>query len=218
MQKNHIKPLLATALCLVIVLSLIAFIQLEKNNSLNINLPPNQAYPAFISQSSFENAAKTQSVINTNSTRTQIYNYIEANPGVQFRGICTGIGIAIGTAEFHLGVLKKAGLISFFRDGKYKRFFANKKFSAKEMRLISLLRHQTTSEILKAIVAQKSVVHGKLALELSISSQALTWQMNRLRQEGIIQQNQCSTKVTYCLNHVYTQKLPELLVALEPTV
>jgi hypothetical protein len=44
-----------------------------------------------------------------------VYNFAVANPGIQFRGICNGLGIAIGTAEFHLGVLKKAELISFVR-------------------------------------------------------------------------------------------------------
>jgi predicted transcriptional regulator len=138
------------------------------------------------------------------------------NPGIQFRGICTGLGIAIGTAEFHLGVLKKAGLISFVRDGKYKRFFAAKKFLAKEIKLISLLRHETTREILKTIAAERTVSHSKLASNLSITSQGLTWQMNRLREQGIIQGNCTATKVTYSLNEVYVQTLPELLFITEP--
>ncbi|MCL4430090.1 MAG: hypothetical protein M1167_04990 [Chloroflexi bacterium] len=157
------KPLLAIVLSLVIVTSLIAVIQLEKNSSLSINptvpiasnLPSNGgvrlwALPAFSSQPVFEDLVKVaQPSLISNSTRTEVYDFIVANPGIQFRGICTGLGIAIGTAEFHLGILKKAGLISFVRDGKYKRFFATKKFSAREIKLISLLRHKTTREILE---------------------------------------------------------------------
>jgi predicted transcriptional regulator len=134
---------------------------------------------------------------------------------MQFRGICTGLGIAIGTAEFHLGVLKKAGLISFVRDGKYKRFFANKKFSAKEMKLISLLRHETIKEILKIITNEKTVSHSKLASNLAITSQGLTWQMNRLKEEGIVQENCAITRITYSLNEFYIQALPELLCIIE---
>jgi predicted transcriptional regulator len=132
-----------------------------------------------------------------------VYNFAVANPGIQFRGICNGLGIAIGTAEFHLGVLKKAELISFVRDGKYKRFFATKKFSTKEMKLISLLWHQTTREILKTLAGQKTVSHGKLASDLYITSQGLTRQMNRLREEGIVHGNFISTKITYSLNEGY---------------
>jgi predicted transcriptional regulator len=160
-------------------------------------------------------ASEAQFPLINNSTRAEVYEFIVANPGIQFRGICTGLGIAIGTAEFHLGVLKKAGLISFFRDGKYKRFFVSKMFSVKEMKLISLLRHETTKQILKTITARKTVSHSKLASDLSISSQALTWQMNRLREEGIVQEDCTATRVIYSLNEAYVQSLPILLCTIE---
>lgn len=207
------KPTAAIVLSLVIALSLIAFIQLEKNSILTINLTAPIATSAFSSQPIFSNVAReTQSPLISNSTRAEVYGFIVANPGIQFRGICTGLGIAIGTAEFHLGILKKAGLISFVRDGKYKRFFANKKFSVKEMKLISLLRHETIREILKTIVSEKTVSHGKLASNLRITSQGLTWQMNRLKEEGIIEEKIDRIKVTYCSNQMYLQILPELLI------
>jgi DNA-binding transcriptional ArsR family regulator len=223
------KSLLAIVLSFVIAFSLIAIIQLEKNSSPSINptilqasnLPSNGwiglwTLPTFYSQPIFEDLVKVaQPSIIENSTRAEVYNFVLANPGIQFRGICTGLCIAIGTAEFHLGVLKKAGLISFVRDGKFKRFFANKKFSAREMKLISLLRHETTKEILKALAAKKTVSHGKLASDLYITSQGLTWQMNRLRGQGIVKGSCTATQVTYSLNEVYVQTLPGLLCIIE---
>jgi predicted transcriptional regulator len=143
-----------------------------------------------------------------NSTRTEMLSFIVANPGIQFRGICAGLGVAIGTAEFHLGVLIKAGLVSFVRDGKYKRFFAAKKFSAREMKIISLLRHETTRLILKRIVDEKSISHCELASELSITSQGLTWQMNRLKEEGVVRGTNNGSKVIYFLNEIEVQALP----------
>jgi predicted transcriptional regulator len=210
------KPLLALILSLVIAFSFIASIQLEKNGTLGVNLTTSLASQSFFSQQVFEDVVReVQSPIISNSTRTEIYDFIVANPGIQFRGICTELDIAIGTAEFHLGVLKKAGLISFFRDGKYKRFFATKKFSTSEMKIISLLRHKTLGEILKIIAVEKKVSHSKLASELSITSQGLTWQMNRLRSEGIIQESCEGIRITYSLNRVYVQDLPELLCTLK---
>lgn len=206
------RPLLGLILSLVIAFSFIAFIQLEKNSSISINLTAPIASPTFSSQLLFEDVVReAQSPIISNSTRTEVYDFIVANPGIQFRGICTGLGIAIGTAEFHLGILKKAGLISFVRDGKYKRFFAGKKFSLKEMRLISLLRHGTVNDILRKITNEQTVSHNQLASHLSITSQGLSWQMNRLIEEGIVQETTNGIKVTYALNETYTSILPELL-------
>jgi DNA-binding transcriptional ArsR family regulator len=69
-----------------------------------------------------------QSVL-TNATRSQIYDYINQNPGMQFRAICSALFLPVGLAEYHLGVLVRAGLVSFVRDGRYKRFFVAKRFS-----------------------------------------------------------------------------------------
>jgi DNA-binding transcriptional ArsR family regulator len=225
------KTSLALLLSVVIAISFLALIQLEKNNSLSFN--PNAplvsnvagwnhfeslAFPALTHyapvlsrQSALEDIVKPPLPVISNSTRAEVYSFVVANPGIQFRGICTGLGIAIGTAEFHLGILKKAGLISFVRDGRYKRFFAAKKFSPKEMKLISLLRHETIREIIKRITAEKTVSHGKLAAHLSVTSQGLTWQMNRLKEEGIVSKKNNGIKVAYSINEMYRPMLPDLL-------
>ena len=224
------KPLLALILSLVIALSVFTFVKLEKNSFANFNLgslsnlpsrnqlnlptfpTPSYCTPAFSSQQSFEDAAnETQSTPIDNATRADVYEFIVANPGVQFRGICAGLDIAIGTAEFHLGVLKKAGLISFVRDGKFKRFFASKRFSQTEMRLLSLLRHETARAIIKKVIAEKAVNHSALASHLFMTSQGLTWQMSRLKGAGIVQESYSGIRVTYSINEAYTAILPQLL-------
>lgn len=152
-----------------------------------------------------------------NSTRLEIYDFIKSNPGVQFRGICNELGLSIGLAQFHLGVLKKAGLISFIRDGRYKRYFESKKFSQKEMGIISLLRHETARSILKAMLDRKEISHSELASRLSITSQGLTWQMNRLKKAGVVQNSKDGMKVTYSLEVAYTPVLSEIMnLVIEP--
>jgi predicted transcriptional regulator len=161
-------------------------------------------------------AEKPAPVFN-NYTRTEIYDFIKANPGVQFRGICNQLGLSIGLAEFHLGVLKKAGLISFIRDGRYKRFFESRRFSQKEMEIISLLRHETARSILKTVLEAKQISHGELACQLSITSQGLTWQMNRLKKDGVIQESKEGMKVIYSLEDTYAPILTEIINLVEQT-
>jgi DNA-binding transcriptional ArsR family regulator len=145
-----------------------------------------------------------------NATRTEIYKFIATNPGVNFRGICDSLGISIGLAQFHLGILSKAGLISFFRDGKYKRFFQSKRFTKKQMQIISLLRHKTAGNILQTLLERREVSHGELAHELSITSQGLTWHMNHLAKEGLVQENLDGMKLIYSLDNDCTPVLTEL--------
>ena len=71
------------------------------------------------------------------------------------------------------------------------------------MKLISLLRHDNTRKIIKKIVSEEIVPHKKLATYLSITSQGLTWHMNQLRKEGIIEESIDGIKVAYSLNEDY---------------
>jgi predicted transcriptional regulator len=221
------KPLLGFVLAFLVAFSLIALIQSEKTGVFRVNVSAPFSFhvpstddfgylvsPACFSQPVFGDVVKEAPSSLNNSTRAAIYDFVVANPGVQFRGICAGLSIAVGTAEFHLGVLKRAGLISFVRDGKYKRFFATKTFNLTEMKLISLLRHDTVKEILSRIAGESHVTHGRLASELSITSQGLTWQMNRLKEEGVVQAKFEGLKVSYSINQVYLDVLPEVLLAL----
>jgi len=151
----------------------------------------------------------------TNGTRTQIYNYIESNPGVQFRGICASLSLPVGLAQYHLGVLIKAGLVSFVRDGRYKRFFPSKKFSKKEMLTISLLRHETAKRILEALLNRKQLSHGELAGEVSITSQALTWQMKSLKKTEFVLQATEGLKTIYSLDEASAPMLMQYLALVE---
>lgn len=150
-----------------------------------------------------------------NGTRTQIYNYIESNPGIQFRGICASLSLPVGLAQYHLGVLVKAGLVSFIRDGRYKRFFPSKKFSKKEMLTISLLRHETAKRILEALLNRKQLSHGELAGEVSITSQALTWQMKSLKKTEFVLQATEGLKTIYSLDEASAPLLKKYMTLVD---
>jgi predicted transcriptional regulator len=214
----------------IITLSIAALIQKQKNTALSITTSRRSSQSAIFNSTPYNlltlptfqtplslevNVAETSASTLNNSTRLGIYNFIQANPGIQFRGICNQLGISIGLAQFHLGVLKKAGLISFIRDGKYKRFFESKRFSKKQMQIITLLRHNTARNILRMVLERKQVSHSDLAHELSITSQGLTWQMKRLEKEGLIQESKEEMKLIYSLENTQVQMLTEIVKLLE---
>jgi len=138
------------------------------------------------------------------STRMEIYNFVTNNPGIQFRGICNSLNLPIGTAQHHLDLLTKAGLLSFFRDGRYKRYFESKRFTKTEMTVISFLRRQTAGRILSILLEKVQISHRDLAQQLEISSQALTWQMKRLRDSGLVHGLREEVKVNYFLDEACT--------------
>jgi DNA-binding transcriptional ArsR family regulator len=231
------KILLAVFLAFVITFSFAGLIQREKAEPLatgplgkpSVSTVPSRTpyslltFPTFtydppafsLPQTFYVTVNDRPDTLFGNSTREEIYDFIQANPGVQFRGICNELGLSIGLAEFHLGILKKAGLISFIRDGKYKRYFEAKRFSLKEMQLISLLRHGIVGSILKSILTKKTVPRCELVSQLSITSQGLTWQMNRLKKAGVVQENRDGMSIFYSLSEAHIPVLREIICLVE---
>ncbi len=146
-----------------------------------------------------------------NNTRSQIYDYISMNPGVQFRAVASALCLPVGLAEYHLGVRVKAGLVSFVRDGRYKRFFVSKRFSKRETTLICLLRHKTAKRIFEVLLGKGELSHGKLAGEVVITSQALTWQMKTLRNTKFVLEVNDGIKTIYSLDQSQTSTLTKYL-------
>ena len=134
------------------------------------------------------------------STRIEIYSFVKNNPGIHFRGICDNLGLSVGVVQYHLGLLTRAGLLLVHRDRQYKRYFEIKRFGETAMKMISILRHETVRRILVVLSERDSIFHKDLAVKLDISSQALTWQMNRLGKTGLVDAVKEGMKVKYLLN------------------
>lgn len=145
------------------------------------------------------------------STRFEIYSYVLDNPGVYFRDICRNLGKPVGVVQYHLQTLTSAGLLASFRDGRYKRYFETGRFNKKEIEAISILKHETAGKILRFLYDRRSIPHTKLARELNISSQALTWQIKRLKELGFVESESNFNRIEYyipenkelCLEHCF---------------
>lgn len=144
-------------------------------------------------------------------TRLEIYNFIKNNPGVHFRGICSNMDLPVGVVQYHLGVLENAGLVKVYADGQLKRYFESNTYTVKEVKLISLLRHETAGKILVDLSQNTFVLHKDLACNLGISPQALSWQMNQLKKTGLIETAKEGINVKYSLNQENAAEIRILL-------
>lgn len=121
------------------------------------------------------------------STRDEILGFINSNPGVYLRDVSEEMGLALGDVEYHLWILVRDGEIVDRRDGRYRRFFGSGSYSEMEQKVISALRKETTGRIVAKLADGQSVSHVQLAAMLGITSQAVTWQMGRLRSTGFVE-------------------------------
>jgi DNA-binding transcriptional ArsR family regulator len=145
------------------------------------------------------------------STRLAIFNYVTNAPGVHFRGICKGLGLPVGVAQYHLALLANAGLLASYRDRRYKRYFEAGRFSQEEIEVISAMRCGTAREILRALLERQPTPHCQLASTVEVTSQALTWQMKHLRASGLIEAEADSRKVTYTISGDYLPTVARMM-------
>jgi DNA-binding transcriptional ArsR family regulator len=230
------KPLMAICLAFLIAVSLFTLIERQKTTmqfasagASQINARLNFVRTSLDSTlfSSFQNSLLTLPALSTigqpivektltdNTTRTAIYNFIGNNPGIQFRAICSGLGLSIGVVQFHLFQLRKTGLICSIRKGKYLRFFVTGKFSTKEMETFATLKLSTVRRIFKTLMEEKRASHHRLSAQLKISSQGFTWQMHRLQETGFIQQEKNGLSITYSLNQTYVSVVSKSITIIE---
>ena len=60
------------------------------------------------------------------TTRMDIYSFIKDNPGIHFRALSDCLNLPIGVLQYHLSLLVDGGLLSTYRDGRYKRYLIQK--------------------------------------------------------------------------------------------
>ncbi len=122
------------------------------------------------------------------TTRELVYSTIERNPGIHFRELCRVLDKQTGVIQYHLRVLEREGCIVGHRDGRYLRFFAaNGENDAQTQEIASMLRRDTTGAIIEVLQESDTPVnHGDIADKLGITSQAVTWNIAKLREADMI--------------------------------
>ncbi len=114
-------------------------------------------------------------------TRLEINEFIKSHPEVHFRGICNSLGFIFGCCS-----IPSMGARALWPSSKLPVMAKTKDTSKptllqSDMKAISLTRHKTTAKILIILSQNPSALHNDIACNLGVSSQTLTWQMNKLK-------------------------------------
>ena len=123
------------------------------------------------------------------STRESIFAIIEQNPGIHFRDICRQLKKEIGVVQYHVYILKKFGLISSEKDGRFTRFYAkNAKFDDMARSILASWQRPVERNILSTLAkdGQQQGIMKSIMNSCEVTSQAVTWHLNRLKTNGLI--------------------------------
>ena len=119
--------------------------------------------------------------------RDRILRFIRDNPGCHLRKIKDELDLAMGTVQYHLDRLEKAGRVTSQKQSLHKYFFLVGVFEENEKQLLEALSNETARDILMFIIEQKKYPsQGEISKHIGISSPSISWQIKRLQDYGII--------------------------------
>ena len=118
----------------------------------------------------------------------QILQFIHENPSCHLRKIKKELGLAMGTVQYHLDKLEKAGRITAQKQGLHKYYFVIGAFEENEKQLLEVLSNETAREIVMFIVEQNYPSQTEISKHVGISSASVSWQIKRLQDSRIVEE------------------------------
>lgn len=119
-------------------------------------------------------------------TRKEIFEHVEATPGIHFSQVKRDLDMETGLLQHHLQTLEEYDvLMSEDHQGK-RRLFVAEELSDEERDILSSLRYETTRDILLFLIQQEAARNGSIAEEIGVAPATVSWHLSRLVEDGIV--------------------------------
>lgn len=139
-------------------------------------------------------------------TRILIYQFISKNPGLHFRELARRLNIPRSTLRYHLNHLTKQELLVIKKDDNYSRYFIAKDIGDREKKILSIIRTETTRDVLLYIMIMVSASRIEIARELEKDPTTIKFHLKRLLKYSIIEQAPTKDGIVY----TSTKNLPKI--------
>ena len=121
-------------------------------------------------------------------TRQRIFQHVKKMPGTHMREIGREANIPMGTLEYHLHYLVKAGILVTREDGRYTRYFASDEGGRRERDILACIRQEPPRRITTFLLLNPGLSHGKILENFQMSASTLSFHLKKLVGGGILRQ------------------------------
>lgn len=113
--------------------------------------------------------------------RNNIYNYVNKNPGVHYRGIMHDLNLQMGVLTHHLNMLEHEQYIKSVQDGMYRRFYP-KDAQVKSGLILSDIQER----ILRMIHSTPGISQSGVARNLGLARKVVNYHVKILTDAGFV--------------------------------
>lgn len=130
--------------------------------------------------------------------RSAIFSAIQKNPGIHLHGLARETKTTIGTLRHHLHMLIDTEKVSERHNAADVSFYENDgTYTPVQQVVLRHLRNETRKKILCILLDNPSSGRDEIARETAMNGATITWHMNRLEKDGIIQAQRIGRRTCY---------------------
>ena len=130
-------------------------------------------------------------------TRRHIYNTIVKYPGLHERELARKLDMSLSTLDYHLHYLEKRDILVFRKDGRYTRYFATRKVSQEDKKIIAILRQKTPRSLVLYLLAHPNAIHKEIAKNVGKSPSTISFHLKKMVGVGIVEAISIGRETTY---------------------
>jgi Uncharacterized protein conserved in archaea len=137
-----------------------------------------------------------------NTSRDRIYRYIVQTPGTDFTEISKKTGVSENSLRYHLTVLKCMNKVTMLESSRNTRYFENSsRYSVMEKKVLKYLHTKSTRILLQLLIGNPNLTRIQIEGAVRISGPGVTWQMQRLADDGILEIRKAGRNARYEINN-----------------
>lgn len=130
-------------------------------------------------------------------TRKEIFEHVQANPGIHFSQLKRDLNMETGLLQHHLRTLEDHDILTSEDHQGKRRLFVAQELDEEERAILSLLRYETTRHILLFLLEETTARNRAIAEELGVSPPTVSWHVSRLVENGIVSEVQDGRTTCY---------------------
>lgn len=154
---------------------------------------------------------------NAPEIRTQIYKYIQNNPGVYLRKISKELGLAMGQVQYHLSMLEESGQVKSRKISLHRHYYSAEILNEQHKIILAFLMQETARDILIYLMEHQDSTQSDIVNFMQFTAPTISWHMSRMVEAHIVNSRKDGKTTRYSIM-VDLRVLASLLKAYHPTI
>jgi predicted transcriptional regulator len=155
-------------------------------------------------------------------TRREIYECVEAYPGLHLSEIARRVDMETNHAKYHLEVLERHELVASEKEEGYWRFFPREEselgpkevLSPEEKEIVSLLRKEVPLHTTLVLLDEGQAQAGELAEAVGVAASTMSYHTSQMQEVGLVEADKQGRSRIYRVRD--PERVAELLIRFEP--